>query len=104
MGTIDEAVAAIMAARPTFKVGDRVRVLSRPECYYCREFGADEEGLIGIVDRTEHTRLHHGDPDYLRHHIWVTLETEVAGCDLSHFAPTELELLPPPAAPSEGDA
>lgn len=33
--SIESAVAAIMAARPVFAIGDHVRVLDRPECRYC---------------------------------------------------------------------
>jgi len=33
--------------------GDRVQILSRPECYYCREEGESEAGLVGRVHSIE---------------------------------------------------
>jgi hypothetical protein len=72
------------------KVGQRVRVLSRPECFYCRE-SPDEDGLIGVVDEIRSPEA--STDDGAAHRFWVTFAEVIPshGCDLSHFAAIELE-------------
>ena len=77
----------------TFGVGDRVRVLARPECFYCREDHDAEVGETGVV---EFVGSRHGSPDH--HPIWVEFDDPdivtrtASGTDCSHFAAIELEL------------
>jgi hypothetical protein len=83
-----------------FEVGQRVRVLARPECEYCREWHDQEVGQEGVIDAITHERwkmtraANEGDTDFLAHHYWVELDDGVGGCSLSHFAAIELEPLP----------
>ena len=94
--SVDQLPAAL---RPReFKVGDRVRVLPRPECFYCRESGEAEIGLTGKVTdisppcRPEDEQNGRADRGCFAHKVWVEFEdASPGGCDLSHFAPTELE-------------
>lgn len=85
----------------TFEVGDRVRVLSRPECEYCRQDHDDEVGETGIVEEINRARSEH-------HPIWVRFddptitERTFSGTQFSHFAAIELEPLTDPAAQARG--
>lgn len=77
--------------------GQRVRVLPRPECYYCRGDGEKEIGLEGTVYgiwppcSPDDERMGRADPGCYAHRFWVKLDAEVDGCDISHFAAVELE-------------
>ncbi len=81
----------------TPEVGQRVRVLARPECFYCRESGEPEVGLEGTVFEIRHPckpedeRVGRADPGCYAHRIWVRLDVEVDNCHISHFAAIELE-------------
>lgn len=88
------------------KVGDRVRVLARPECFYCREDHDAEVGETGVI-----THIHL--PPYITdmaaamaHQYWVRFddptiaERTLAGVEESHFAACELE----PQTPADAGA
>jgi hypothetical protein len=80
------------------EVGQRVRVLSRPECFYCREDEAAEAGAAGVVTSLKESPYLTGsaDPGEAAHHIWVQFDDPmiatrtVHGCQESHFAAAEL--------------
>lgn len=86
----------------SFAVGDRVRVLARPECHYCREEGDREAGQIGTVIATGHSdwmkRTSITDPSrvyFLAHRYWVQLDDLTIspnGDGVNHFAAAELVL------------
>lgn len=79
----------------TPQVRQRVRVLTRPECHYCRQDHDAEVGATGVV---EFIGSRNGSPD--DHPIWVDFddssisERTVSGTDFSHFAACELEPVP----------
>ena len=79
------------------QVGDRVRVLSRPECYYCRS-AEDEDGLVGTIehigDRNYRWRSEAREPGEEAHIYWVEFPDEIPsqGTHHSHFAACELAL------------
>jgi hypothetical protein len=81
-----------------FVVGDRVRVLARPECHYCREDHDAEVGETGTVTGIyPPPYLDDAEPDGLAHTVWVAFDDEtitertVVGVPESHFAACELE-------------
>ena len=72
-------------------IGARVRVLAWPECFYCRDEGESETGVLGNVVSV-------GDPvpagrerGAETHIYWV--EADEFPCGTSHFAAAELEPL-----------
>jgi hypothetical protein len=92
----------------TFAVGDRVQVLPRPECFYCR--GAeDEDGLIGVVEhvgfRNYRFRSELTEPGEQAHIYWVGFPDEIPsqGTHHSHFAACELERAPDAAGTTTTD-
>jgi hypothetical protein len=111
-GTIDGAVAEIMAARYRPERGDRVRVL-RSECRYCYEMpdGSDSSLSLAYVGRTGTVVAvghdHHdciawqcgdesdGAAQFHAHNIWGEFDdppvSRYGPEEVSHFAPTELE-------------
>lgn len=78
------------------KVGDRVRVLSRPECHYCCEHGEEEVGLTGRIDAILPCRQDkdHRSGGHCTHPIWVEFDDVGPDGKWSHFAAIELERLP----------
>lgn len=84
------AVARILAATPSFKVGDRVRVTGGiAKCEYCSEEQPGKIGRVFAIDPVAWL------PDNRMHGVWIRFEGgPVNGSSISHFAPTELELLP----------
>jgi hypothetical protein len=81
----------------TFKVGDRVRVLARPECHYCRGF-AGEAGHTGTVMDID--ALPETSPGASAHKYWVRFDalpnfpmaswtSEFAACELALIAAVE---------------
>lgn len=104
--SIEDAVREIMASRYVPRGGDRVRVLSRPECQYCREQHDQEIGLTGTVweignEQHPHRHLVESEADFLSHGVWVDLDEPVNNCSVSHFAPAELELVSEPLAAAD---
>lgn len=79
------------------EIGQRVTILARPECFYCRADHDAEVGATGVV-----TAIHAPDltePGSTAHRFWVRYDdpdianrTE-SGTDESHFAAVELEPL-----------
>lgn len=104
---IAAAVATIMAARPTFKVGDRVRVRLDGECcaVYRSWSGVGHppvhDGQAGTVVASPPTyQLEYPPDETLRTHPitvrfdhWITVEGRTFSG--SWFAPTELERIEP---------
>lgn len=93
-GWDDEGTGFVEPWQP--KVGQRVRVLARPECFYCR--GAEDEvGLVGIVEsvgyRTHRLPSERTEPGERAHRFWVAFPDEIpsSGTHHSHFAAAELE-------------
>lgn len=82
-----------------FAVGDRVRVLARPECFYCREDHDAEVGETGTVTRIYLPTFVEGTPSAGQHIVWVAfddptiVERTLARSLESHFAPSELILI-----------
>lgn len=100
--------ASVRAHEAQLKPGVRVRVLPRPECYYCRG-GEDENGLIGTVEhvgyRNYRFRSEITEPGEREHVYWVEFPVEIpsSGTSHSHFAAAELVVLADdPAAGEEG--
>jgi hypothetical protein len=108
---ISSAVQAILDARPTFKVGDRVRTRLDGECQVLGEpnsplalAGAkghvpDEDGRLGTVDLVHVSPV--GALAFLAeqgHTVCVLFDEAVLvggrWCRGGYFAPTELEPLP----------
>jgi hypothetical protein len=89
----------------TFSVGDRVQILPRPECYYCRS-AEGEDGLVGTIEhigeRSHRLRSEAVEPGERAHIYWVAFPDEIpsSGTHHSHFAITELL----PLADADGDA
>lgn len=81
------------------KPGVTVKVLTRPECYYCRG-GEDEDGLIGTIEhvgfRNYRQKSEIREPGESDHIYWVEFPDEIPsqGTHHSHFAACELILLP----------
>jgi len=77
------------------EVGQRVRILARPECRYCEgEEGVAEVGVTGVVSEVtppEGLGIVIGDAG---HCYWVDFDDPEVGCGLSHFAAIELEPIP----------
>ena len=71
------------------QIGQRVRVLPRPECFYCREEGGQEVGAIGVVTSVDDHNRGSNEPGSEAHVYWV--EADEFPCGLSHFAAGELE-------------
>lgn len=102
--SVDQLPAAL---RPReFKVGDRVRVLPRPECSYCYETHDQEVGMTGTVTGVGHSGAFHEDedPGFVReataHPYWVRFDRTLPDPSphappmvMNHFAHTELEPL-----------
>lgn len=90
----------------TPQIGQRVRVRSRPECYYCREYGEEEAGLAGTVFairppcEPNDEQRGRAEPGAYAHRFWVKLDVQVDGCNFAHFAAIELE---PVNAEPDGD-
>ena len=79
----------------TPQIGQRVRVLPRPECFYCREEGEQEVGLIGQVTDIEFTPWPIDEKGAPAHRYWVTFDDRAAtDCGMNHFAAGELEPVP----------
>lgn len=76
----------------TPQVGQRVRVLARPECFYCRQEGAQETGVVGVVEGIRPADPTILEPGAAAHVYWV--EADDFPCGLSHFAAGELEPVP----------
>ena len=80
------------------EIGQRVRVLSRPECFYCREDHDPEVGQTGVVTHFAPPSM--DETGASAHYIWIRFddptiaERTVARCDISHFAAAELEPAP----------
>lgn len=81
------------------EVGDRVRVLARPECFYCREDHDAEVGATGVVSAVHPPKhlAHEQEWEAAQaHRYWVhfddstIVERTVAGVIESHFAAAEL--------------
>ena len=80
-------------------IGQRVRVLPRPECRYCQDGdGWRDDGAVGVVVQIGHGHLDDlGAPDgdeaaFNAHGVWVRLDAapgEATWAD--HFMPDELE-------------
>lgn len=97
------SVDALPAEAWVPKVGDRVRVLSRPECHYCREHGEEEVGLTGRIDAVLPCSKAvlpcsqppgHGSGGCCTHPVWVEFDDVGPDGKWSHFAAIELERLP----------
>lgn len=100
--SIEQAIAEIMAARQTFRVGDRVRVRLNGECqapWTSTVPGHDdaEDGMVGrVVHMPSHLRT---NPDVESHSVGVAFDGPGIVIDGawwwgSAYAPEELELLP----------
>ena len=80
------------------EIGQRVRVLNRPECFYCREDHDLEVGQTGVVTHFASPCM--DEPGASAHDIWIRFddptiaERTVARTGISHFAATELEPVP----------
>lgn len=85
------------------RLGQRVRVLSRPECHYCREDHDAEVGAVGIISRIEGPGAAYCDGEWDRdiaaHPYWVTFDVPLTGTvaaagglqGMNSFAAIELE-------------
>ena len=77
-----------------FKVGDRVRVLPRPECLYCVG-SEDEDGCTGFVRERETFRDDdEWGPMARAHPYWVEFNEPLPDGCRSPFAASELIPLP----------
>ncbi len=96
----EEPDAVWMPDGLTFKIGDRVRVLPRPECYYCRS-AEDENGLVGTIEhigeRSYRLRSELTEPGERAHVYWVVFPDEIPSSRTyhSHFAASEIVPLGP---------
>ena len=98
---IHAAVARILAARPTFQIGDRVRVLARHECEFCGDEGDQTIDVTGWVEEIDSPDTAESLADAM-HPYYVEFDAPiivVAGFDNhaepldgGYFAATELEL------------
>lgn len=71
-------------------VGQRVRVLARPECLYCRGDDHIEVGTVGTVSEIDEPDS--DDIGIRAHRFWV--DFWIPDHDLDHYAACELEPVP----------
>jgi hypothetical protein len=92
-GEVGRAVAAIMAARPTFVVGDRVRVLVG-ECNLQGDWAHGGQGDTGTVGMVFWETFKARTSDGHEVHVWVPQDAE-GRVQSGWYAPTELEKIDP---------
>jgi hypothetical protein len=86
-------------------IGQRVRVLARPECFYCREDHDAETGETGVIFDLWAPVGEPMEPGQAAHRVWVRFDDPtirqrtVHGCLFSHFAVIELEPVNEEVAP-----
>jgi hypothetical protein len=89
---ISSAVRAILDARPTFRVGDRVRVRLSGECPMAADWVHGQDNRIGTITMLfEQT---YGESTSDKHDVHVMLAQDSEGrIESGWFTPTELEPL-----------
>lgn len=81
----------------TPEIGQHVRILTRPECFYCREDHDVEVGATGVISEINEPPALDLGPAAAAHRFWVLFDDPeiatrtAAGCMESHFAAIELE-------------